>query len=78
MADVADAICPRVHGASEPTNTPNMADKFKSIAKGGWHPERDRAQSNGGGGGGRLGQVVWSILLGESAHALKDAERNAG
>jgi hypothetical protein len=37
-----------------------MADKFKSIAKGGWHPERDRANNSDGQSGGRLGQVVWS------------------
>ncbi|KAL5113708.1 hypothetical protein ACEQ8H_008413 [Pleosporales sp. CAS-2024a] len=33
-----------------------MAEKFKNIAKGGWHPERDRP-ANSEGGGGRLGQV---------------------
>jgi hypothetical protein len=36
-----------------------MADRFKNIAKGGWHPEKNRA-ANSDGGGGRLGQVVWS------------------
>ena len=36
-------------------------DKFKSVAKGGWHPEKSRANSGSSAGGqsdSKLGQVV--------------------
>lgn len=37
-------------------------DKFKSVAKNGWHPEKDKTDSGSSGGGGqsdsKFGQVV--------------------
>jgi hypothetical protein len=52
-----------------------MADKFKSIAKGGWHPERDRANNSDGQGGGRLGQVVWLLPRISLSYSLTPSRR---
>ncbi|KAF1914485.1 hypothetical protein BDU57DRAFT_453314 [Ampelomyces quisqualis] len=48
-----------------------MADRFKSMAKGGWHQGQNRAQNHGGESGGRLGQVVCSHV--EAAHNHQSA-----
>lgn len=54
-----------------------MADKFKNIAKGGWHPERDRVARNGGQNeGGRLGQVKGMLGRGGGKESHVEAARN--
>ncbi|KAH8728241.1 hypothetical protein GQ44DRAFT_824535 [Phaeosphaeriaceae sp. PMI808] len=53
-----------------------MAEKFKSIAKSGWHPERDRASSSGGQSEGRLGQVKGMLGRGGGEKSNLDAARN--
>jgi len=38
-------------------------DRFKNVAKGGWHPEKSAAASGGAGGNSdsKLGQVVCAV-----------------
>jgi hypothetical protein len=35
-----------------------MADRFKNLAKNGWHPEKSSGSSSGGQSDSKLGQVV--------------------
>ena len=38
-----------------------MADRFKNIAKNGWHPEKNRSSGSGTAGDSKLGQVVGHV-----------------
>ena len=54
------AVRGHIHYAGPHNLFANM-DKFKSVAKGGWHPEKSRANSGSSTGGqsdSKLGQVV--------------------
>ncbi|OAL05115.1 hypothetical protein IQ06DRAFT_291045 [Phaeosphaeriaceae sp. SRC1lsM3a] len=53
-----------------------MADKFKSIAKGGWHPERGRASNADAQGGGRLGSVKGMLGRGGGKDSHLEAARS--
>ncbi|KAF2828180.1 hypothetical protein CC86DRAFT_348210 [Ophiobolus disseminans] len=54
-----------------------MADRFKNIAKGGWHPEKNRAARDGGQSeGGRLGQVKGLLGRGGGSTSHVEAAHN--
>ncbi|KAJ4364779.1 hypothetical protein N0V95_000728 [Ascochyta clinopodiicola] len=48
-----------------------MADRFKNLAKGGWHPEKSKASGSGSAGDSRLGQVKGWVgkAQGKDSHA---------
>lgn len=50
-------------------------DKFKSVAKGGWHPERSAGSSSGGASDSKLGQVKGWVGKAQGKDAHADAAR---
>lgn len=50
-------VPPRISRCTTPETCANM-DRFKNVAKGGWHPEKSAGSNTGGKSDSKLGQVV--------------------